>query len=735
MGATIARKKGPSLSKAAQDQQDLVHAQRGEAAGNGHAKRAKPLTTSAADAAAEAAMNAGDAKYVQPAQDVERFDRVEEILVPIRTECRVTASIIVYRLAGSSGWGRWRWSAKWTRRGKAEDETDVEASDAFFARSVAIDRACDYLLAELGTGRDNRIVQDIEALRGRIADGDDGPAVLADVPASDAQASVEAAVTPPDAVAEELVTLALDEIVFSALNPRKHFDQAELQNLAASIKSEGLIQKPLVRPLLNAKLSAPRYELVDGERRIRAARLAGLTHVGVVVREMTDDEAAARRGIANLKRKDLNAVEEAGWLKELLAQRTDDGAPRYTQDSLAATLGFTQSWVANRLRLLELPKPWQERLISGAITPSHAREVLVYKDWPELQAAIEKKIGKNVDRDVKAGEEPASVHDFADEVWRVVRHETYPLSGQEYGGQAYDYKSANWKMRPTEAERAALGIVPVHDRGDKLEDRALNRKVWAPMAAKAKREALEALKANKGTGKKGKAAATKPEQRTPAEQKRIDKQRADVLERNRLAWRFGWLQYLCARAITNPMPLTAMQKTLGWRLVVWCATVNVQGGYDRDEHLADLLECGCRRGGQDEAWGAMRHLSADELLTLSRRLLAKWLCDLSEAATPVPGNTFDEEEVEWLAADLTIDLAHAWRNDLPESMAAEFFEMHDKTQLVKLGKEWGVHVDEGKTKPQMIQQLRAAPRALPKVIDQVKAPAAGSKPSKKRKAK
>lgn len=154
--------------------------------------------------------------------------------------------------------------------------------------------------------------------------------------------------------------------------PRTTFDEEALEELAASIRSQGIIQPLLVRP--HRTETATIYEIVAGERRWRAARLAGLDEVPVFIREMSDEDALTAALIENLQREDLNPLEEA-----LAIQSLRDRLPG-SQEELALRLGKSRSAVANALRLLQLPDEIRESLRDGSLTPGHARALLALPD-------------------------------------------------------------------------------------------------------------------------------------------------------------------------------------------------------------------------------------------------------------------------------------------------------------------------------------------------------------------
>ncbi|MCC5996804.1 MAG: ParB/RepB/Spo0J family partition protein [Oceanicaulis sp.] len=158
--------------------------------------------------------------------------------------------------------------------------------------------------------------------------------------------------------------------------PRKRFDESELDALAVSISGQGLLQPILVRP---APGDAGRYQIVAGERRWRAAQRAGLHDVPVVIRELTDRETLEIAIVENVQRADLNAVEEARALAQLVERFG------HTQEDVARAIGKSRAHVANMLRLLSLPAGVLSMLESGALTAGHARAVAASAD-PEALA-------------------------------------------------------------------------------------------------------------------------------------------------------------------------------------------------------------------------------------------------------------------------------------------------------------------------------------------------------------
>ena len=174
---------------------------------------------------------------------------------------------------------------------------------------------------------------------------------------------------------EGLRQIAVEQILRGTYQPRIHIDQDALQELADSIASQGIVQPLLVRP------SGTKYELIAGERRWRAAQLAGLHEVPAVVREIPDEAAAAMSLIENIQRENLNPVEEALALQRLTQEFG------LTHEQLAKTVGRSRSAVSNLLRLLELEDETRQLLDEGKLEMGHARALLGLRGRTQIKAA------------------------------------------------------------------------------------------------------------------------------------------------------------------------------------------------------------------------------------------------------------------------------------------------------------------------------------------------------------
>jgi len=190
----------------------------------------------------------------------------------------------------------------------------------------------------------------------------------------------DAAVAAANAKQGEPNTLPLDQLVTGMYQPRTRMDEGALYELAESIKAQGIMQPILVRKLESGK-NAGKYEIIAGERRSRAAKLAGLNEVPVLVRNVPNEAAAAMALIENIQREDLNPLEEAQGLNRLIKEFG------LTHELAAQAVGRSRSAASNLLRLLNLADPVQTMLMAGDIDMGHARALLALDRATQITAA------------------------------------------------------------------------------------------------------------------------------------------------------------------------------------------------------------------------------------------------------------------------------------------------------------------------------------------------------------
>ncbi|MFD1747208.1 ParB/RepB/Spo0J family partition protein [Rhizobium helianthi] len=214
----------------------------------------------------------------------------------------------------------------------------------------------------------------------------------------DQVATAAEAVARPSVSADRTVPIEL--ISRNPRNPRRMFDEAELHDLASSIRQHGVVQPVVVRS------RGQEYEIIAGERRWRASQLAGLVEIPVIVRDVDDRTALEIAIVENVQRSDLNPLEEALGYDQLIAEHG------YTQNDLGEIIGKSRSHVANSLRLLKLPEPVRDMLANGQLSAGHARALVSTSDPTSLAKTIVAK-GMSVrdaerlaQNDIKAQSEP-----------------------------------------------------------------------------------------------------------------------------------------------------------------------------------------------------------------------------------------------------------------------------------------------------------------------------------------
>lgn len=181
------------------------------------------------------------------------------------------------------------------------------------------------------------------------------------------------------------VSLRLLDVMPNPDQPRRQFEDEALSELAASVEKHGILQPLLVRPMPDGS-----YQIVAGERRWRAARMAGLTEVPVVIRELSDRETAELALIENLQREDLNPMEEAKGYQYLMEQYD------LTQEQVASAVDKSRPAVANALRLLKLPETTAKLVESGKLSAGHARALLPIEDEENMAAVAKECIDKDL---------------------------------------------------------------------------------------------------------------------------------------------------------------------------------------------------------------------------------------------------------------------------------------------------------------------------------------------------
>jgi ParB family chromosome partitioning protein len=196
-----------------------------------------------------------------------------------------------------------------------------------------------------------------------------------------------------------LANLSPDDILPNPQQPRSEFREQELNELIVSVREFGVLQPIVVRPRPGAVAGEPQYELIMGERRLRASKAAGLASIPAVVKNTADDAMLRDALLENLHRAELNPMEEASAYQQLL---TDFGI---TQEQLAERIGRSRPQITNTIRLLRLPEGIQRRVAAGVLSAGHARAILSVSEIPAMERLADKIV--NEDLSVRAAEAAA----------------------------------------------------------------------------------------------------------------------------------------------------------------------------------------------------------------------------------------------------------------------------------------------------------------------------------------
>jgi ParB family chromosome partitioning protein len=214
----------------------------------------------------------------------------------------------------------------------------------------------------------------------------DGPRPI-DVFFPDSRTAVPELLAVPGA---RLVSISPNDVVPNPQQPRAEFNREELDELVVSIREVGLLQPIVVRPLAGAAKGAPQYELIMGERRLRASKQLGLETIPAVVRNTADENMLRDALLENLHRANLNALEEASAYQQLL---NDFGI---TQEQLAERIGRSRPQITNTIRLLKLPTSVQQRVAAGVLSAGHARAILAAGDAAAMERLSDKIVNEEL---------------------------------------------------------------------------------------------------------------------------------------------------------------------------------------------------------------------------------------------------------------------------------------------------------------------------------------------------
>lgn len=503
---------------------------------------------------------------------------------------------------------------------------------------------------------------------------------------------------------------------------RRHPDnrqptEAAIGDVAASMDRLGQIEAAIVRPLFGDT-----YEVISGETRWRAAERLGWAAIDCEVRQLTDAEALQVLAAANASRQDLTAIDKAKLIVRL-CQPKSEGGGGMTREAAALMFDLQSGGAASNLvRLLELPDVWQQRIASGEIPQTFARELLRLTPldagvWVE----VEQDWNERLDTDglvemYSPFESRSQLERYVDNVFddwtRVIE------KGQKQHCDAWKIEGAEWhqpcRFKITPELEAELKVIECVIDGE-THRRATNVALYDSLQIPAIKAHVAKQRAKAGGGRDADGEPKK--NLTPVEQAAEEKRRRaeadDKLERRIHAWRTAWLRELCARRIE-----TTGHGDLAVRICMWFSAHVRQLSYRNidDLSLNDFLSS--LWGTKGEPWsGAIREKY--DCITDAASLVAHWLrvSDRDGHLHPFPdGNVVD------LSKRLKIDLDHEWctlqSGQETDDRFRAFFELHNGEQLDALGKELGVFVENAKTKLIKVNRLTNRDRVfkLPKSL-------------------
>ncbi len=478
-------------------------------------------------------------------------------------------------------------------------------------------------------------------------------------------------------------TIAVALIAPSPWQPRTDFPEAELREFAASIATQGQLHPIAVRVAPGHSPAKPAYELVDGERRLRAAKLLGWKEIRAEVGEYSDAQVRAIVLATALQRKELNAIEEARAFRAAI-----DAGDAAGSTELAKQLGLSQGHVSNRLRLLELPSNVQAAVISREISPTNARTLATLKDAPAvLDSVVKKTAGKDLND-----------KDFDHEIRSALRTKCRTIER----GTTYDFTThRHFPSLPLSAEqRDELRIVKHGSFNGKPAEYATNVKLFdqlwkdhkkAVIAGEAKREK--------------KADATPAKKLTPAQAVAKEKEKAAQFSRRLYEWKENWMRHLIAEHLRHAADIAQITRVAMLALTKWHHRLSID----------DLEEVVDKSIGWKDGMGVTAVFSIQDfdLDKQAGRLAAKIFFDAEGGPCPAVSG----RDLEVLAESLEIDLALEWSNHQAGPLSEGYWRLHTKDQLIELAGELKAGFDDQVLRGTKEQLVAAFVARIPKDED------------------
>lgn len=672
---------------------------------------------------------------------------------PERVELKVAkchqASVVI--LLAEHDDGSWHWGCEWSlgeairtflpemidiaghdSRAKALHDALIDAGNWFASRNAgkaqaaclkAIDTMRKKVTAGLNSGRGGRHHVEAQEAKEQLPPGATSTVTPAGIARLDPQAAAEPAVEGPSNERGNVFDIPIHLIAPCPWQPRDRPEDSDLDKLTESVRDWGVKQPIVVRrkpggtPLFPKAAKPPAgkakgrgiesavYELIAGERRLRASQAAGLTTIPAMVQNWDDAQAHQFAVVENLQRQDLSQIERARALKTL-AERG------LTQQAIGRLVGLSQGAVSLLLGCLDLPAEWLDGSIAREITPTHLRALFPYKDTP----AVLEEVKDRLERNREWHQRFPNAKEFPEDVREAALEATRPMEGTTYGYSPAGVYTMVPIFEPTPEQRDQLDIVklPTGENGQ-LQERALNVALWEKLQKAHEKQVAASTKAAKNV--KGKAA--KPKLTAAEEQKRA-KERAEQVAKQWDAWRAQWLRYLCWHALHAPAKKDGHRPVVA-RIMLLAAAKGI-----RSSDVAMAMQDAGAPKPKGITWPAQRvpKLTADQVtateLALARRLL--W-----DAKERTGGQTdrhprefiVDAEAVETLARELGVDLAAAWLREQAGPLSEDFYRLASRQQLVELAEQWECHgrIGPSTTKGALVKLLSTTKcKPLPKII-------------------
>lgn len=506
------------------------------------------------------------------------------------------------------------------------------------------------------------------------------------------------------------VSVELKRLEPHPANPRLSYPEQEIADLARSIEEHGLLQPITVRAL-PGKADAGRYQIVCGHRRYLACKKLGLRAMACNVVKFTDRETLKAMAQENAAREDLNAIELAQMVETLTRSEAEGGAG-LTLAEAAAQFGKSESWAENIVRLLALPEPWRGRLAADEIDQTKARVLVPYAAVPRLM----QKFDDDWSGDDELALSQCTRKTFTDQVHRIVLDATYGVG--ETTGRNWFFKGAfvghERCLVDIEAHRDELWVckIPVRQGyGPKAkvvhEERVTNLEALERLQAEelTKRDEKKTAREDAKDAKKAKQA----KKLTAAQVKAKAADHARILEKRIASWRDLLLRLQCAAEIGD----TEGDGPIVTKVLLWYA---LHSDYRSASQVEDAvaLSVGKKKSNPfgPTAW-------FDVALTAVYKTAHRAVRELLWPSNYEPTDAdLPSEMIGRLANDCSITIEAAWgdaQKNKPDGAAdlyKRFFELHNKEQLVALGKELGVHIADNASKSVAVQLFTKVPRHL-----------------------